>query len=453
MNLALPVIGLFLLFLTAVGAWHARRVRTAEDFVLAGRRLSSPVLAGTLVATWIGTGSLFGNTEFTFEHGVAGFLLPISGLVGMLVLAYLAPRVRNIQATSVPEIVGIPFGRAAQKISAVAIIIAYLVIVSYQYRAGAAVAERIFPGISGVWLPVGFAAFVILYTALAGMVSVAWTDVVNGAIMAAGLLIALALLYGGWDPQANPIPRELTRLGGGMSGVGWINVMLPSFLLMMGDANLYQRFLSAESPKAARRAALFAFGGLLILESAIIALALMARVLLPVAPANPGHAIIELAFSLVPPVVGLMLAATAVAVIVSTADSYLLACSTTFAAGLTGGMTTPRRQRIFVLVFGLLALWIAFWSDKFLSVALYAYTLYGASLTPAVLCALLRPRTRPRAVVGGMAAGLSVAILWKVAAALGALPEAFSSWDPVLPALLANLLVLVVLEVVPDRTS
>jgi len=247
-----------------------------------------------------------------------------------LVLAKLAPKVRGIDAVSVPGIVGIPFGRAAKLIAAIAIILAYLVIVSYQYRAGAAVAQRLFPGFPIAWLPVGFAVFVILYTALAGMVSVAHTDVANGILMGLGLLLALALVWSGWDRAAQPVPVELTRLSGGLGGAGWINVMLPSFLLMLGDANLYQRFLAAESPRAAGRAAIFAFFGLLVLESAIIALALLARVLLPEAPANAGHAIIELAFTLVPPAVGLLLAATAVAVIVSTADSYLLACSTTF---------------------------------------------------------------------------------------------------------------------------
>ena len=56
-----------------VGAWHARRVKTAEDFALAGRGLNGWILSGTLVATWIGTGSIFGNAEFTYENGAIAF--------------------------------------------------------------------------------------------------------------------------------------------------------------------------------------------------------------------------------------------------------------------------------------------------------------------------------------------------------------------------------------------
>ncbi|MFQ5749727.1 MAG: hypothetical protein ACE5H3_09755, partial [Planctomycetota bacterium] len=145
------------------------------------------------------------------------------------------------------------------------------------------------------------------------------------------------------------------------------------------------------------------------------------------------------------PLVGILLAATAVAVIVSTADSYLLACATTTATDLGGGMTTPRRQRFLVVLLGLVALGLAFTSDRFFKVALWAYTLYGASLTPAVLCALLRPQTPPRAVVGGMAAGLVTALAWQALDFFEVLPAGFGQWDAVLPALAANLLVLLLL--------
>ncbi|MEE8458267.1 MAG: hypothetical protein V3S08_00255, partial [Phycisphaerales bacterium] len=192
----LIAIGCFLAALTALGAWYARRVRTAEDFALAGRKLGAPILVGTLVATWTGTGSLFGNAEFAVTHGVSAFLLPVASAVGIVVLTFLAPRARALPAQTVPQILGIRFGMTAQRLAAVTLIGAYLIIVSYQYRAGAAFAARLFPGAEPWMLTVGFAFFVILFTALAGMFSVAITDVVCGAVMIVGLIVALALVLG-----------------------------------------------------------------------------------------------------------------------------------------------------------------------------------------------------------------------------------------------------------------
>ncbi len=119
MNGALIAIVGFLVALTALGAWYARRVRTAEDFALAGRSLGTPVLVGTLVATWTGTGSLFGNAEFAVRHGVSAFLLPVASGVGIVALAFLAPRARALPAQTVPQILGIRFGVVAQRLAAI----------------------------------------------------------------------------------------------------------------------------------------------------------------------------------------------------------------------------------------------------------------------------------------------------------------------------------------------
>ena len=61
----------YLVTLLAVGAWKARGLRDIDDFHLAGRSLGTTVLAGTLIATWIGTGSIFGNAEEAYEVGLA----------------------------------------------------------------------------------------------------------------------------------------------------------------------------------------------------------------------------------------------------------------------------------------------------------------------------------------------------------------------------------------------
>ncbi|MHC4910862.1 MAG: sodium:solute symporter family protein [Planctomycetota bacterium] len=446
---ALVLVTVLLLALTALGAVHARRVRTAEDFAVAGRRFGPLVLAGTLIATWIGTGSLFGNAEKAYSDGVSTLFLPIAGSLGILVLAWLAPRSRAIPALTVPGILGYRFGAAAQRLGGVALIMAYLIIVSYQYRAGTSVAQRIFSGVDPLTLRVGFAAFIILYTALAGMVSVVMTDVANGVILSAGVLIALILLLVGWRAagiaEPAPPPNDWYAPGGGNSAVAWAGLVLPTFLLVLGDANLHQRFMSAKSPAAARRSAIYMFVGVTLLEVAIIGLALLGRRLLPEPLDNPGHVIIEMGFTILPPVVGLLIAATAVAVIVSTADSFLLASSTSLSVDFGRTPPSAATQRIIVVVLGSTALALSFLSDAYFDIALYAYTLYGTCLTPAILCALLRPKTPRIAVVGSMAAGLIVALAWKH-------PALSERFDPVLPALGANLLVLVVLAIIlPER--
>ena len=458
MQYAIWFVLLFLAALTMMGVYHARQIKSGQDFALAGRRLGVGVLIGTLVATWIGTGSIFGNAEKAYTHGIAILFVPIAGVLGILILSFLAPRVREMPADSVPEMLKIRFGRGAQVLGAVALIASYLVIVSYQYRAGAAVAEKLFPHlavsdnpvVNKHFFSVGFAIFVILYTVLAGMVSVAWTDLVNGILMTIGLLLALVFVLSRWNMKANPLPDELLRPSGGMSALEWISITLPALLLVLGDANLYQRFMSARSPAAARTAAVGMFFGVMVLECVIILLALAGRALLGGDLPHPGHVVIDLAFhsEIVPVPVGILLSMTVIAVIVTTADSYLLGTATSAATDLMGGLTSPGKQRLIVVVLGLIALGLSFTSDKFFSVAIYAYTLYGAVLTPAVLCALFLPRINRKAILSAMAAGLFSALAWKALMMKQLIPDLLRDVDAVLPALGANLLVLLVLGII-----
>ena len=439
----------FLTALTGLGILHARSIRSGQDFALAGRKLSLRVLVGTLVATWIGTGSIFGYAEKAYEYQHLMLILPLAGALGVAVLSVLAGRVRELPADTVPQVLAIRFGRPAQLIGATALIIAYLIIVSYQYRAGAAVVGYILPSVpagqaGGV---IGFGIFVILYTVLAGMVSVAWTDLINGLLMTGGILLGLIVL--GYqvittDPGALPTVPTLREPVAELTAMKWVGMLLPTFLLVLGDANLYQRFMSAESPATARRAAWYMFAGIILLESAIIGLAALGRQLLPHEPINHGYTVIEIAFTLLPAWLGVILIMSVMAVIVTTADSFLLGAATSVSTDLGGGLTTARRQRVAVVVLGLVAMGLAFTSDSFFDIAIYAYTLYGVTLTPAVVAALVWPTTPRRAIVAGMMAGLLTALVWK----LPSLPEALPSWlaelDPVLPALAANLVTILI---------
>ncbi len=287
------------------------------------------------------------------------------------------------------------------------------------------------------------------------MVSVAWTDLLNGLLMSVGLLAAVLWAGLRWDPTAAPLPEPLRAPWGGEGPVAWVSFLLPPFLLVLGDANLHQRFMSARSPRTARAAALGMLAGVAVLELAVVGLALLGRTMLPSAPENPAHVVIDMAGTVVPEPIGVAILASAAVIVVTTADSYLLGAATSVAVDLTGGLTTPGRQRLIVTVAGLIALALAYTSDRFFHVALYAYTLYGASLTPAVLCALLSPRVPRAAVVAGMAAGLATALAWKAVTAAAeaegfpaalrtlSLPTALRELEPVLPALAANVLCLV----------
>ena len=131
------------MILTGIGLYKARQVKTGADFSVAGRTLSPWVVVLTMLSVWIGTGSIVGSAEQTYQVGMAALILPLGTFIGLLILTQIAGRARGFEVYSVPEIIGSRYGRVARMLAVISLIIAYMVILSYQFNAGGAVLEVI----------------------------------------------------------------------------------------------------------------------------------------------------------------------------------------------------------------------------------------------------------------------------------------------------------------------
>src|SRR5512138_2205791 len=167
-----------------VTAWHrARRVHSEADFLVAGRTLSWPVLVFTLLSSWIGAGSLFAGGENAYRNGFAALWQPAGGWCGLVVISLIAGRARRFAQFTVPDLLETRYNVTARVFATVAIVISYTMITSYQFKAGGDILHLIFPEIghtTGMYI---IAAFVITFTALAGMASVAYLDLIIGLLV------------------------------------------------------------------------------------------------------------------------------------------------------------------------------------------------------------------------------------------------------------------------------
>lgn len=477
--LALVVVALSMLALVAVGLIKARQVHDQAGFALAGRSLSPLVLVGTLLATWTGTGSIFGNAEQAYEVGLPALILPLAAAAGIVVLVVMIPGVRARGRFTLQDVLEQRFGPAARVLGTLTLVAAYLVIVSYQLRAAAVVLETVAGHALTEMAPddpwrdlivdahvpilVGVALLIGLYTALAGLMSVALTDTLNGLLMVGGVAAALPLVVhavGGWDQVVAGLPEGGRQLGGHYSLPGVVSVLLPSFLLLVGDANLHQRFLAAPSAAAARRAAWLLIPGVLLIDGLILLTALAGRALLPELE-EPGQVILQVALVGLPDVLGALLVAAILAIIVSTADSFLLSSSSALVHDVyrrflrpdLGDREAVRACRLAVALLTAVALGLAFTSDRFFDVALFAYTLYGVGITPVLLAALFWRRATPAGALASMVTALTTALAWEIgggeawAAAHLGLPED-ARVGAVIPAVLVAGLVLVAVSLV-----
>ena len=463
----LVCIFVYLFILTGIGIYKSRQVENQADFSVAGRTLSPWVMVCTMLAVWIGTGSIVGNAEKTFFTGMAALILPIGSFSGMIILSFIASKARQFEAVSVPEIIGERFGQLPRFLSVIALIMAYMVIVSYQFNAGGAVIEVITanngtPILSTETATIIAAAFIIAFTMLAGLKSLATMDIVTGIIITVSLFIVFPIyLYksGGFSGMATSFQAmgdrpDHMKFFGVFSGVELINYCLPTFLLVMGDANMYQRIFASKSAKGAKQAVTTMIFVSLIIELLIIATAWTASSMTQDAE-NGKYILIYAAKHYLPLPLGCLFLVTVTGIIISTADSFLLVPATTFIKDIYLNYINPKASekhivftsRCVVLLFGVIA-WIVSKgfaeSTGFFEKALYAYTIYGAAIPPCIVAALFWKRATRQGATISIIMGTVVTLAWGELDSLReSLPASVSGLNAVLPAIFMSVLSLV----------
>ena len=472
----LVVILLYLFTLIGIGLYKAKKIKTQSDFAVAGRSLTPWILVGTMLATWMGTGSILGNAGKTYDTGMAALILPLGSIIGIILLTKIAGKVRSFEKFTVPEILGDRYGSSARLLSVIALVIAYMVIVSYQYNAGGAVLKTILTDANGnslISVEMGTiiaAIFIIAYTMLAGLVSVAYTDVANGIIILFSFIIAIPIFLaeaGGlsgmaasFDAMGKP---DHMNFWGVYSTMDIINFCLPPFLLIMGDANMYQRFFASKDAEGAKSATKVLIFAVALAELMIIISAWIVSSMIPDAEVGK-YVLIYAAHKFLPTFLGAIMMTTIVGIIISTADSYLLVPATTLMRDIYLNYINPNEDekkivflsRVLVLILGIVAYIVSLGFAKsagFFERALYAYTIYGAAITPSLVAALFWKGATKQGAIVSILTGTVTTLLWKEAGFIRNIIPAniYNNMDEVLPAITLSVVSLVVVSLLTKK--
>jgi solute:Na+ symporter, SSS family len=454
------VLGAIVLTLMVVSLARVSKVKTKADYLVAGRSLPAFVLVFTLLSSWIGSGSLLGGAENAYSHGFVALWQAGGGWVGLLLIYFIAPRARRFAQFTIPDLLEARYSQAARVLGVIAVLFAYTAITSYQLIGGGDILHLLFPTV--ITADLGkyiLAAFVIVFTAIAGMSSVAYMDVFIGLLATVTLIIALPVLThgaGGWGAVHQALPATHFQVFGDLSFIQALELAVPTLLLMLGNQAMYQKFFSAKSERDARVAVIGWVIGTVILETVIVALAVVGSAV------YRGGEIAQrpreiLAFSALhglPAWLGALMMGAIFAKIVSTANNYLFSPATNlvndvFVRYIEPGASNKRIliiSRLMVALLGIWALYQALHTGSVLKMTLYAYTVYSAALTPVILAAFYSRRANAPGAVSAIAAGTLVTVCWDSAFVHAHLPAVVAQRDAIFPALLASVLCLVVVS-------
>jgi len=341
MNLYIIIILVYLVGLTIMNFWKSRKVKDQDDMMLAGRSIPIYKMIFTLICTWIGSGTFISGAEFAAKAGWSA-LWQVAGVgIGIIIIYFLAAKIRTFGQYTVGDILEVRYGPVARLFGAFAIIISFTTIVSYQFKAGGyilnVVSDNAISNEQGMFLAF---LFVTIFTMIGGMVAIANTDLPNGIIILAAMIIStpLVIIAGGGFSEMNAVlpSTHMDIFNPTFTHSPTLKILamgISTMLLLLGVQSLYQKFYSAKTPGEAKKAAGIWVVGTLVIESVAVVMAIWATVhfwdKLQNGTIDHAEVIIQAAREMIPLPVGVLLLGAATVVVISTGMNYLLSPSTT----------------------------------------------------------------------------------------------------------------------------
>ena len=331
-------ISLYALIVIGVGLFLASREQNAEQYFLAGRRMTWPLIGVSLFASNISSTTLIGLTGNAYGHGIAVYNYEWMAAVVLVIIAvFFLPSYLRARVFTIPEYLERRFDRRSRYyFSALTLVLNIVVDTAGSLYAGGLVIQLIFPDIPLWQIIVVLTLVAGIYTVAGGLAAVMYTDALQAVLLIIG---ACTISYAawqridGWDSILAVTSSEELSLVLPMNDqhLPWTGlvtgVFLVGFYFWGMNQFMVQRMLSARNLDHARKGALFA--GLLKLSVLFVMVmpGLMARVLYPDL-SNQDLVFPVLMFDLLPAgLLGLVLAGL-LAALMSSIDSTLNSAST-----------------------------------------------------------------------------------------------------------------------------
>lgn len=358
---------LFFTGLVALITWwitHRDDHSTSKGFFLAGRSLTFPVIAGSLLMTNLSTEQMVGLNGAAFAEGLSVMAWEVVAVVALVALAlFFLPRFLRSGITTIPELLRIRFDDTTQLICNIIFLIAYAVILLpiILYSGALGLSGMLdLQGLTGIesntvllWATVWVVGLIgAVYALFGGLRTVAVSDTLNGiGLLIGGFVIVyfgLQAVSGGdgvlagWETLKQAHPEKLNSIGGPESQVPFATLFTGVFLINLfywtTNQQIIQRTFAAKNLAEGQKGVLLTglfklLGPLYLVLPGIIAYHLYAG-----EGVTADRAYGHLVFDVLPPSLTGFFAAVMVGAILSSFNSALNSTSTLFSLGIYKGL-------------------------------------------------------------------------------------------------------------------
>ena len=403
------------------------KIKGAEDYMLAGRRMGIFMVAFSLSANNIGGGCTTGLAQKAFgSWGMSAMWYVLAASIAMIPLAYFAPKIRKTMAVTIPEVVGRRFGKFSAGFTAVLNVLALFCLTSSQVAASGSVVATL-TGMNTKLCMIIAGIVIILYTTFGGMIADQISDMVQFLIILVGLAIATPIVIGacgGWAAISAKLPAGQTSF----TKIGWAYIfgyIFNYFCTFLSGPEMVSRFETAKDEGSAKKAALVSA----VLMAAMAAFptllglaALAMKDAIPNLAANGSNAMMAVTQAFAPTIITGIISAAIISATMSSADSNLLCMSTMIINDLykpycskdLDGMKEVRATRVCNIICCAVAMVISFASIPITTMNTFAFGIRCAGPFAAYGLGLIVTRATKNSGLISIITGTVGFIFWQI---------------------------------------
>jgi len=426
----LLAITLYMILQLGIGIWVSRRIKTESDYILAGRNLGYGLLTFSIFATWFGAETIVGSAGRAYRDGMSfgsaepfgyGLCLVLMGLV------FAGPLWRR-KLTTLADLYRERYSVGAERLAAIILIPSSILWAAAQIRGFGYIITTATTDINSE-LAIGIAAgFTILYATFGGLLVDAINDVMQGVILAVGLLILFiaVVAHAGGIGELGRVLSDPGRVHAMPQGESVLAVIERWAIPVGGSViatELVGRVIAAKSPAVAQRSSYFAATMYICVGLIPVMIGLLGPQLAP-SLADEEQLLPYIAREILPVGFYAIFAGALIAAILSTVDSTLLVSSALLSHNLIVplfGVSEERRKvlvaRAGVVTFGVIAYVLALHAEG-VFVLVEQASAFGSAGTLVTVCfGLFTNWGGARTAIATLAAGL---VTYVAASAAGA---------------------------------
>ena len=435
MNATLAVLAGYLLLLFGLPVWSRTETGSLKGVYMAGKKLPYWVVAFSSNATGESGWLVLGLTGMGYAVGLQAMWVLLGEIAGIwLSWTLVSRRLKRLSdqhdAITVPDVLVAPFPGKQNAIRLVAVGIILVMVTTYvtaqMVASGKAMSN--FIGLEYGHAVLVSSVVIVGYTFVGGYKAVSYTDVLQGALMLAGLIaVPLAGIHAAGGPGAvleslQQQDPNLVRFIGDAGVEGWVVAI--SFaaigLPFLGVPQLLVRYMSARDEEELRKARSVSVVVLFIFMLGAITAGMAGRALFPDL-ADSETVFPRMATELFPPLLTGVLVVVVLSAIMSTVDSLLLLASSALVRDFfqqyrqspRSDADLARLGKLATVVIGLLGIAFALPEARFIFwFVLFSWSGLGAAFGPVVLAILYDPKVTANGVLAVMLAGFLTSVVW-----------------------------------------